>query len=121
MPHSHVNFTTARPPVCVYMCENVHVSHMRARVCLCVHNRMKGSILPGPRIAELVQRLSFGMLIPFYSAGIMCYSNPNPIWGLWRWHEDDVTAGTRRDTENHRPTQSHKPTVGQITADGTVE
>lgn len=59
--------------------------------------------LPVHCIAELVQRLSFGLLIPFYSTGIMCYSNPNPIWGVWRWHEDDVTARTRGETENYWP------------------
>lgn len=57
-------------------------------------------------LAEWVQRLSFGLLIPFYSAGIMCYSNPNPIWGVWRWHGDDVTARTTGGTENHRPTHT---------------
>lgn len=57
--------------------------------------------LPVLCVAELVQRLNFGLLIPFYSTGIMCYSNPNPIWGVWRWHEDVVTARTRGGTENH--------------------
>lgn len=57
-------------------------------------------ILPVLCTVELVKRLSFGLLIPFYSTGIMFYSNPNPIWGVRRWHEDDVTVRTRRETEN---------------------
>lgn len=87
------------------MCENACVC---LYVCSYLHERQHPGSLPGPCIAELVQRLSFGLLIPFYSTGIMCYSNPNPIWGVWRWHEDDVMAGTRGETENHRPPRSHK-------------
>lgn len=67
-------------------------------MCLHLHLRCVWSLRVLP-IAELVQRLSSGLLIPFYSTGIMCYSNPNPIWGVWRWHEDDVTARTRGGTE----------------------
>lgn len=74
-------------------------------VCLHLYDRRPGS-LPFLCIAVLVQRLSFGLLIPFHSTGIMCYSNPSPIWGVWRRHEDDVMARTRGDRENHRPSLS---------------
>lgn len=84
---------------------------VRAHICM---KGIQGACLSFVR-AELVQRLSFGLLIPFYSSGIMCYSNPNPIWGVWRWHEDDVVAGTRGDTEkNHRPTQSQLSTRDRL-------
>lgn len=92
-------------------------------MCLCLHlHERRPGRLPVLCIAELVQRLSFGLLIPFYSTGIMCYSNPNPIWGAWRWHEDDVTARTRGETENHRPT--HRVTTlheRQITSGRMLE
>ncbi len=110
-----MNFETVSAVLAVHTCANVcvcvsqrHGGRLNACVCVCLHlhERRPGS-LPVLCIAELVQRLSFGLLIPFYSTGIMCYSNPNPIWGAWRWHEDDVTARTRGETENHRPTQSH--------------
>lgn len=73
--------------------------HVFVSMCVCVYICMK-CILPVLCAVELVKRLSFGLLIPFYSTGIMFYSNPNPIWGVWRWHEDDVTVRTRRETEN---------------------
>lgn len=56
------------------------------------------------------------LLIPFYSAGIMCYSNPNPIWGVWRWHEGDVIAGTRGGGGNHRRARVITLHERQITA-----
>lgn len=98
--------------VAVCMCECMCVNSEPQTYCMCwqacshLHERCLGS-LHVLCIAELAQRLSFGLLIPFYSTGIMCYSNPNPIWGVWRWHEDDVRARTRGEAENHMPTQSH--------------
>lgn len=59
----------------------IDLMHMCVYVCVCLHFPIYGG-LPGLCIAELQQRLSFGLLIPFYSTGIMCYSNPNPIWGV---------------------------------------
>lgn len=58
-----------------------------------------GFLYPGRLPGRLYRRISaeiqlLGLLIPFYSSGIMRYSNPNPICGVRRWHEDDVTAGT---------------------------
>lgn len=98
-----MNFDTV---MVLCICVNVSVSHgLNACVCLHLYGRRPGS-LAFLCIAALVQRLSFGLLIPFYSTGIMCYSNPSPIWGVWRRHEDDVTARTRGDTENHRPSLS---------------
>lgn len=80
---------------------------------MCVYIRMKGiqGACPVLCIAELVQRLSFGLLIPFYSTGIMCYSNPSPIWGVWRWHEDDVTARDKRRERERRITGLHSVTT----------
>lgn len=104
--------------VCEYVCRSE--TQFNARVCVCVcphlHERQHAGSLPGLCIAELVQRLSFGLLIPFYSTGIMYYSNPNPIWDVWRWHEDDVMAETRGETENHRLT-----TMSQLSMRGRLQ
>lgn len=108
----HMNFETVSAVLAVCVSVDVHVwirdtetDLMNVFVCVFTF-AWKASRELVLCIVELVQRLSFGLLIPFYSTGIMCYSNPSPIWGVWRWHEDDVTVRTRGETENHRPTLS---------------
>lgn len=80
------------------MCDPVWVEQGNLCVHLCaskfrfLHPGRLPACLYG-RISAEIQLL--GLLIPFYCSGIMRYSNLNPIWGVRRWHEDDVTVGTR--------------------------
>lgn len=86
-------------PISMSMC----VYNLRVSVCACVCGQAM----------QQQQRLSCVLLIPFSRSGIMGYSNPGPIWGLWRWHRPDVTAKDRnRNTKSHRHVQ--QPLPGRI-------
>lgn len=90
---------------------------------LYVRKQSQGFLRPGRLPGRLYGRISaeiqlLGLLIPFYCSGIMRYSNLNPIWGVRRWHEDDVTVGTRGKNRRSQALASHiNSTGGQIIAE----